>query len=255
MNENFPVISQAEHFYFKGGKTGILISHGFMGTPQSMRYIGEKLAGYGYSVFAPRLEGHGTHYLDLEQRTSDDWLESLEAGYLVLRKHCTTIFVLGQSMGGTLALWLARKHRNLAGVVLVNPALEIPSYEWVRGKIEPRYLDEGEPDIKARDVHEITYSKTPIKSIQTLQGLMDKTPEILREINCPVLGFKSIEDHLVPADNTDYILEHIDSDIKQCIALKNSYHVASMDHDKDLIVSECHEFVQQQIGVKKVPNA
>lgn len=72
MTKKYPVISGAEEFYFKGDKTGILISHGFMGTPQSVKYIGEQLANYGYSVLAPRLEGHGTHQFDLEQTTYRD---------------------------------------------------------------------------------------------------------------------------------------------------------------------------------------
>ena len=57
MKEKFPVIKGAEKFYLKGSEIGILISHGFMGTPQSVRYIGERLAQYGYSVMAPRLPG------------------------------------------------------------------------------------------------------------------------------------------------------------------------------------------------------
>jgi carboxylesterase len=249
MTEQFPVLTGAETFFINGGQIGVLISHGFMGTPQSVSYIGEKLAQYGYSVFAPRLQGHGTHYDDLEKCKLYDWFESLEEGYKQLKQKCTTVFVLGQSMGGALALWLAQAHPEIAGVILVNPALTLPAYEKYREETEPRFIIEGEPDIKAKGVQEITYSKTPIRAIHQLQKLMDNTPQILPEVKCPVLGMKSIEDHVIPPENTDYIMEHIGSKAKTIIPLIHSYHVASMDHDKEKIVMDCHEFIRNQVYV------
>src|SRR5689334_5026232 len=119
MEENFPVINGAEAFYCKGGKVGILLSHGFMGTPQSVLYLGEALAQYGYSVSAPRLKGHGTDYRDLEKCHHEDWFESLERGYQQLKQQCTSVFVVGQSMGGTLALWLAHRYSHIKGIILM----------------------------------------------------------------------------------------------------------------------------------------
>jgi carboxylesterase len=248
MEEKFPVIKGAEKFYFKGNKIGILISHGFVGTPQSLRYLGERLKQYGYSVMATRLIGHGTHYYDLEKCTHEEWFESLERGYQELKQTCTSIFVLGQSMGGTLALWLAHRYRDIRGIIIINAALTLPAFEHLKGKSIPRFLDEGKPDIKAKDAYEITYQKVPIKAVHQLQTLMDITPAILPEIHCPILGFKSAEDHVVPPENTDYIIEQIGSDLKEGVVLKNSFHVASMDNDKEQIVKRCHRFVQQQVG-------
>ena len=248
MEEQFPIIKGAEKFYFKGNKIGILISHGFIGTPQSVHYLGERLAHYGYSVLAQRLKGHGTNHYDLETCTHEEWFDSLEKGYQELNQHCTSIFVLGQSMGGTLALWLAHKYRDIKGIILINAALTIPAYEHLKGKTIPRFIDEGEPDINAEDSYEITYQKVPIKAIHQLQKLMDITPAILPDIHSPVLGFVSVEDHVVPAENTDYIIDHIGSRLRERIVLLNSYHVASLDYDKEQIVKECHRFVQQQVG-------
>lgn len=248
MEEKFPILKGAAPLNFKGSEIGILISHGFMGTPQSVQFISEKLAQYGYTVLAPRLKGHGTHYYDLEECTYMDWLQSLERAYQQLKQHCTSIFVIGQSMGGTLAFWLAHMYQEIKGIITINAALTIPMYEHLRGRTIPRFLSEGDPDIKAKDVYEMTYSKTPIHAIHELQALMDCTPAILSKVQCPVLSFKSIVDHVVPPENTDTILKSIRSNIKERIILKNSYHVASMDHDKDHIVKISHLFVQQHIG-------
>lgn len=248
MEEKFPVIKGAESFDFKGNEIGILISHGFIGTPQSVRFLGERLAQYGYTVIAPRLKGHGTHYYDLEKCTQEEWFASLEKGYQELKKRCTSIFVMGQSMGGTLTLWLARKYRDINGIILINLALTVPAYEYLMGESNPRFIDEGNPDTKAKNVYEIAYRKVPLKAIHELQKLMEKTSAILSHIHCPVLGVKSAVDHVVPPENTDYILENIGSKTKERVVLQNSYHVASMDHDKEQIVKECHRFVQQQVG-------
>lgn len=248
MKESYPVVEGAEKFQFRGNDIGILISHGFVGTPQSVRYLGERLAHYGYSILAPRLQGHGTHYYDLEKCSQEDWFASLETGYKELKQQCTQIFVLGQSMGGTLALRLAHKYQDINGIMLINPALSVPSYDKFKEKTNPRFLEEGEPDIKAKEAYEITYNKVPITAIHELQKLMELTPPILSGIYCPILGIKSAEDHVVPPQNTDYILEHIGSERKGESVLQNSFHVASLDNDKEQIVRDCHLFVQRQLG-------
>lgn len=245
MEEKFPVIDGAEAFHFKGNEIGILISHGFIGTPQSVRFLGEELSRFGYSVLGPRLKGHGTHYLDLEKCTMQDWFSTLEEGYLELSKRCTSIYIIGQSMGGTLALWLAYKYPDIKSLMLINSALTIPALEYLEEKLQPRFIVEGNPDIKAQNVHEIAYPKIPLKAIHELQNLMKITPIILSHISCPILGFKSLEDHVVLPEDTDYIIENIGSKMKEIVVLENSYHVASMDFDKDIIVKECHRFLHQ----------
>ncbi len=248
MKESVQVLRGAEHFYLQGSEIGVLISHGFMGTPQSVRYVGEELAKYGYSVYAPRLKGHGTDHYDLEKCKHEDWFASLEEGYLFLREKCTKLFVIGQSMGGTLTLQLANKYSDIDGIILINSALSIPTLEYLKGQNDIRFIDEEEPDIKAKDVHEITYKKAPVKSIQELQELMEVTPALLASITQPVLAMKSRIDHVVPPENTEFIINNIGSVDKKLITLLNSYHVATMDLDKDILVKESHQFIYQHLA-------
>ncbi|MFJ8245002.1 alpha/beta hydrolase [Peribacillus asahii] len=77
---------------------------------------------------------------------------------------------------------------------------------------------------------------------------MEITPSILPYIYCPVLGFKSVKDHVVLPEDTDYIIENIGLKIKKMVVLQNSYHVASMDNDKEQIVKDSYHCVQQHIG-------
>ncbi|WP_066303498.1 carboxylesterase [Bacillus sp. FJAT-29814] len=245
MKELYPVLDGAESFFIEGSKVGIILSHGFMGTPQSVRYLGAKLSELGYTVFAPRLAGHGTHPHDLENATYGDWMSDLEAGYQYLKERCSTIFVMGQSMGGALALWLANKYPTINGVITINAALSIPDYEYLVGKTSPRFLPEGSPDIRLKGVQEITYDKVPLRAIHEIQALMTKTPTIIPTITQPILCFKSIVDHVVPPSNTEYTVEHVSSIQKEVVTLYHSYHVASMDHDKDEIIKKAHAFIQK----------
>ena len=248
MREYFDVIKGAEPFFHPGNEIGVLISHGFMGTPQSVQYVGESLAQYGYTVLAPRLKGHGTHYLDLEKCTHEDWFNELEKGYFQLKQTCENIYILGQSMGGALALCLASKHKDISGIIVINAALSVPTYDYLRERTSPRYIIEGEPDIKAANVYEITYSKVPIKAVHELQKIMDISKKVIPTVHCPVLGIKSAIDHVAPPENTDFILQNISSLQKKLKILQNSYHVASMDHDKLKIVEYSQQFIEELEG-------
>ncbi|WP_028402998.1 alpha/beta hydrolase [Ectobacillus panaciterrae] len=249
MTEQYPILQGAEPFFLKGNDVGVLISHGFAGTPQSVRFLGEYIAQQGYTVYGTRLKGHGTHYKDMENCTYDDWIQSLEEGYHFLKRHCRKIFIMGQSMGGTLAIHLAGKYEDIKGMIVINAAMTtIPVFEALKDKHEPRFVDEGAPDIKAKDAYEIAYAKAPIQSIQQLLLLMNETRRTLESITCPTLAFASKEDHVVPPENTDYVIRHIKSEIKETITLYNSYHVASMDYEKEFIAEQSCLFLEKHIG-------
>lgn len=254
MKEKYPVIDGAEAFFYKGNDIGILISHGFVGTPQSVQYVGEKFAEQGYTVLAPRLPGHGTHYHDLEKSTHEDWFTELERGYQFLVGQCSTVFMIGQSMGGTLTLKMAQKYPGIKGVVTINAALTLPSFEHLKKQQSPKYILEGEPDIKAKGVYEITYHKTPLHAIHQLQELMENAPALLEEITSPILCIKSRIDHVIPPANTEFIYRNVGSKIKELATLENSYHVATMDNDKETIVKHVHRFIQNQLAKELVSN-
>lgn len=247
MKEFYPVLDGAEPLYMEGNQIGILITHGFLGTPQSVRFLGEEFARLGYTVFAPRLKGHGTHFKDMEITSHHDWFAEMEKGYLFLKEKCSAVYVIGQSMGGTLSLQLANKYPEIEGLILINAALRVPGYDYLIGQTSPRYIPEGSPDIKVKGVKEITYDRVPIRSIHELQALMEKTPAILPNIKSPILCFKSIEDHVVPAECTDYIADHIGSEQKEIVPLYHSYHVASMDDDKEKIIEKTHQYIRKNI--------
>ena len=119
------VMPGAEPFFFEGGDVGCLVSHGFTGTTQSMRFLGEFLANVGrLTVVGPRLKGHGTSVEDMAQSSAADWIRSVEAGMQTLRERCSKIFITGLSMGGTLTLYMAAMYPDaIRGAIPINGAV------------------------------------------------------------------------------------------------------------------------------------
>lgn len=242
----YEVIPGADSFYIKGNEIGILLIHGFVGTPQSVKFVGTQLAEKGFTVYAPRLKGHGTHSKELEETIYTDWLTELEQAYYKLKAVCSHVFIAGQSMGGVLSLILANKV-NPAGVITINAAFSVPGYELYKDAPDLEYVQEGKPDIKDDSVIEITYSAVPIHAIKQLLTLIEIGKEKLSRITSPILLFKSLEDHVVPHASTDYVYNTASSWYKQIVELTNSYHVATMDFDKFNIVDSTEDFIQKTV--------
>ncbi|MUV36679.1 Carboxylesterase [Lentibacillus sp. JNUCC-1] len=249
MKEKYPVMKEAEAFYYPGNNIGVLISHGFTGTTQSMREVGKQIAEAGYTVYGPRLTGHGTDPEDMEKATYQDWIHDVEAGLEKLKETCSTVFVVGLSMGGTLTLYLAEEHPEISGIMTINGAVDMSEFETGYQQLQAsgeRFVEGIGSDIKKEGVTELAYEKTPVKAMGELVALMKQVRENLSKVTTPTLIFSSDEDHVVPPENAQMIYRSIGSHDKEIIAMKNSYHVATLDNDMPLIVSECLDFIEKQ---------
>ena len=105
----YPVLPGAEAFSHVGGdgSGGVLVLHGFAGSPAAVRGVAEAIAAAGLHVELPRLPGHGTDVADMVPTRWADWTAEVDAAYGRLAQRTQHIVVVGQSMGGSLALWLA----------------------------------------------------------------------------------------------------------------------------------------------------
>ena len=247
MKENHPIIEYAEEFYYQGNDVGVLVIHGFTGSTQSMRYLGERIAEAGYTVYGPRLTGHGTHQEDMERASFNDWIGDVKSGVEKLKETCTTIFVAGLSMGGTLTLYLAEQYPEIAGIMPINAAIDLPGmrdyYEEIADGSE-RFVAGIGSDILKPGVEELAYPLTPVKSMKELLKLTDEVRTNLHKVTAPALIFSSIADHVVPPQNSREIYNTISSENKNTVHLENSYHVATLDNDKELIADQCMAFIK-----------
>lgn len=239
-DDKHPVRPGCEPWSAPGGPHGALVLHGFTGTPISMRPVAEALAEAGFAVELPRLPGHGTEVEDLLPTTFQDWLAEAERalGEVRARVPGGRVVVVGLSMGGALTVALAERHRDLAGIVLVNTPVAVPQEmvelveQMIAGGLE--VMDSIGNDIAAPDVDEGSYDQTPLRP---LLSLVQAGPELragLRDVTCPALVVTSRQDHVVDPRDSDILAEELGGPVER-LWLEKSYHVATLDHDADVV--------------------
>lgn len=239
----YPVIPGAGTFFFEGNETGVLLCHGFNGTPQSVRDVGIDLMERGFTVYAPRLTGHGTAPEDFECSTNRCWYKSVVEGIERLRETCDTVIVAGQSMGGLLAIKAALEHK-VDAVVTINAAMSVPGYACHEAETTCRFIDEDAPDLLAEDVYEIIYDRVPTKAIRELLSLIQEIRPRVQELQVPTYVIHSAVDNVVPPEDSIWLYEQIQTP-KQYAVLQNAYHVATMDHDKNYLAMLIGTFCEQ----------
>jgi carboxylesterase len=237
----------AEPFSSAGGPGGALLLHGFSGSPFGMRATGARLAARGLTVEAPLLPGHGTAVEDLEPLGWADWSSAAEEAYVGLRARCTRVAVVGHSMGGTLACWLAERHPDLRGIAVVNPLVE-PFDDEIRAAARD-LLEAGTrvwvgepPDTADPSVTFPTYPATPIAPFLSLNEGAEEVALGLDLIACPVLVISSREDHVVSPLNGDLLVSSVKVPCER-VWLERSYHNAMVDYDHEEVEAAIEDFV------------
>ena len=234
------------------GRIGVLLSHGFTGSPASIKPWGEYLSGQGYAVSVPRLPGHGTTWQEMNTTTWAQWSGEIERAFEALSARVDSVFVCGLSMGGGLALRLAADHPDrVAGLVLVNPAVGTNRLDV---KLLPvlKHVIASFPgianDIKKPGVEEHGYTKTPLRAADSMFKGYKQLRSDLSRITCPVLIYRSAVDHVVDPSSARIILESVRSADTREESLENSYHVATLDNDAELIFEGSASFIERVSG-------
>ncbi|MDD5748079.1 MAG: alpha/beta fold hydrolase [Actinomycetota bacterium] len=252
MPKDLEVMEEGKPFFLEGdGKIGCLLIHGFTGTTSSMKPLGDCLNSSGVTVLCPRLPGHGTNVKDMAHYSYTDWIRAVELGLSELRSVCDVTFVSGLSMGGTLTLYLAETHtREVAGVIPISaPAfrlasgikrLALPLAPFL--KLFVKSMPGPGGDIKDPNITETAYEKLSTKALCELKKLVKIVERDLPQITVPIRIYASKDDHVVPPENGIFIHEHVSSAHKELRWLENSYHVATLDFEKQTICEESLEF-------------
>ena len=244
-----PVMPGAQAYSHQGGPIGVLVIHGFTGSPVSMRPWAEHLAAAGFSVELPRLPGHGTRWEDMAVTRWEDWYSEVDRALTDLVNRCEQVFVAGLSMGGSLTLRRAEQRPgDVAGLILVNPAVH--TERWDRHLLPVvRHIVKAFPgiinDTKKVGVDEGGYSKLPLHAVYSLQQAWATIKTDIARVTSPALVLHSRVDHVVEPSNSEWILNHISSADRTEIWLENSYHVATLDNDAPLVFSTSVDFINR----------
>jgi carboxylesterase len=227
-----------------------LLLHGFTGNPAEMEGLANFLRGQDCAVSVPTLPGHGTHPDDLSHISYQSWIATSERAFLDLRERHSEIFVIGLSMGGALALHLAARHQ-FSGVVTLAAALKLPLKQelasYVLAPFVPVRHKANGPDVHdaAAKARLRNYDRYPLSAVRELMRMLRKIRAELPKVAMPMLAIHARADHVVPFDNLALLMRCIKSPQREQMVAENSYHVLTVDYDRQVIFERIWEFIQR----------
>ncbi len=228
---------------------GVLLLHGFTGTPHEMKYLGARFADEGYTVLIPRLPGHGTELAEMVRTAGRDWLLAAREALIELGSYCSDLSCVGLSMGGILGILLAREfpiHRlvllstpsALPWAVYLAPILA-PFIKVLRKKDEKKGLN----SVEARSYHLCYDEGIPVRQTWHLHGLIRRAMRALPAVTSDTLLIQSLGDEYIPSDSINRIHERLGSRRKEKVFLDISNHAVTVDYEKDFVAEEVVRFI------------
>lgn len=241
------VSGAAQAYRHDAGDVGVLLCHGFTGSPASMRPWADHLVAAGYSVDLPVLPGHGTSWQDANRTTWHDWFGAVAEAFVAMTQRCATVVVAGLSMGGCLALRLAQVYPDqVAGLLLVNPIVRLTDPRLIALPVIRRLVPSFPGivnDIAKPGQDEIGYDRLPLHALHSQRQLWRVVRDDLPTVTAPLILFRSAVDHVVDASSAALILGSVASAEATEVMLPNSYHVATLDYDAPTIFERSVEFI------------
>nr|HRJ44044.1 alpha/beta fold hydrolase [Caldilineaceae bacterium] len=235
-----------------GGPVGVLLVHGFTGSPTEMRLVGEYLNQRGITVSAPCLPGHATTLDDLNRRRWSDWSSHITQKAADLRSRCDTVFVGGLSLGALLSLYLAANLPGLAGAILYSPAIMLtdprrhllPVLKYLVRQLPKPADNFVDPEAGSRLW---SYNAFPVAASYEVIKLIGQVERHLPRVTCPLLVVQSTADDSIHPDCAQFVYERVGAAEKEIVTLHHSGHVLTLDQEWEQVAEQTYQFIRKQI--------
>jgi carboxylesterase len=259
---NYSTMMQgAEPYFFRGSSVGCLCLHGFTASPAEVLWLGKHLAGEGYTVYVPRLAGHGTAPRDLARTRWTDWYASALDGYHLLRQQCERVFVCGMSMGGLLALLLSADVPVDGAVIMAAPVVLstrrqnltlvrlmkyiLPYTNQADNSDLPERVREEQTRRGEIPLGRVRYDRWSTAAYEQLLRLRNQVVERLPDISAPLLLLFAEQDGLVNLRSQTVICEGVQSTLVETHTLKQSRHVMTQDQEMATVFALATDFINR----------
>lgn len=236
---------------------GILLIHGYMAAPEEMKSFAQYLHQNGFTVYVPRLKGHGTSPQDLAGTKFEQWIESVEEAFIILRHSCEKLVAGGFSTGAGLALDLCTRVDGMAAVFAVAPPMRLQdlgsyfvsafnSWNTMIKKIHLTAMVKEFIENHPENPH-INYFRNPIAGIHQLEKLMESLEPKLKTIRKPVLVVQSRKDPVVNPKGTLKLFEGLGSETKECYIYDYNRHGILIGEGATRIYKAIENFIRQWV--------
>lgn len=258
-----------------GNEHAVLLVHGLASSPLEVRYLATALNRSGFTVSSPSIPRYG--YAAHEQGCGhwQEWLEAVRAHYIELQKKYDTVCVGGLSMGATLALALASQERDIAAVAVLSLTLDYDGWvvPWYRFLFNLAYYTplrniyrfaEGEPyglkNVQLRKkvaqamstaaMSEVGPASLSMEQLFQARQLSKYVRQSAGNTKSDLLVIHAVDDETASPKAADFAMKNVGSPIKRKIILDNSYHIITMDNERELVARETALFFQESVHRK-----
>ncbi|HWL25923.1 MAG TPA: alpha/beta fold hydrolase [Ureibacillus sp.] len=242
------IVTKTKDIYLKGTKEAILLLHSFTSSAKEMRGLANYLHDVGYSCYAPNYKGHGETPEKLFQSSVEEsWQTAVEAIRFLQNEGHEKVVVIGQSLGGVIALRLANHIACKAIVVISAPIKERPIESLenrVRHFSKRYYRIQGKSEDWIED-YIFQHFPRPVEKIRALQQFILNTEPLLPKINQPILLCKGGLDDQVFLDSIDWIERTVQSEFIKKITYPDSGHLITLDKDRERLYQDVLLFMKQ----------
>jgi carboxylesterase len=243
--------------------------HGLGAAPLELSRLAQDAHQEGFSVRVPLIEGYG---YGTPPRNWSDWRDQVLEHYWTCQKNFESVSVLGVSMGATLALMVAEVE-NPAAVVALSAALGYDGWAipWYHGLLaiarwipfgsgyeyverEPYGLKNKETRamvarmMKSQHISEVGAERLPLRLIQEGKKLIKSVKNRARDIRAPLMVMHAIDDESVHIRNPQALYDLVSSSVKEFIYLGDSYHMITIDNERDLVRKESLRFLKVAVN-------
>lgn len=241
-------------FFLEGGPTGVLLIHGFTGTPREMRRVGDYLHARGLTVSAPLLPGHGTSLAAVNRVSWREWTAAVEAAYRELAARCRPVFVGGHSMGSLLAVWLGAQFAEIAGLILYAPAYRVANWKlrltpvarYVVGSVAKSAVsDTQDPEAQAWFGG---FARYPVPAAAELLALQRQVRRLLWRARQPTLVVYSAGDRSIHPTSGPEMVRRLGSAEVETLVLTTSGHGLTADVEWEQVAEATYRFITRLAG-------
>jgi carboxylesterase len=218
-----------------------------------MRPLGEKLAERGIRAVGHRLAGHGGAPDELAKTSYRDWIAGADEALAALRREADRVAVVGLSLGGLIALDLARRADGLAALACLAVPLWLPRATVV-GIRAAAMLVRQVPKIGGADIRDGAVKKSfptldtfPLAPLLSLMDLQARVRPLVPSVHAPTIILHADRDHVAPPACARELYERLPSKDKKLVRLPESFHIITVDVERDLVAREVGDFLDERL--------